>query len=57
MNLACLLCIESAEVSTRQLAALTLKAELDKFFVRVNPQTIEFVKQKLTQTFMQGKLE
>lgn len=44
VNLACLLNLETVEAGTRQLAALTLKAELDKYFVRVTPQTIEHVK-------------
>lgn len=57
VNLACLLSVETVEIGTRQVAALTLKPELEKYFVRVNPQTIEHVKQKLSQTFVQPGLD
>lgn len=52
VNLACLIQIESVEAATRQLAALTIKAMLEKYFSSLQMSCIEFLKVKITATFV-----
>ena len=51
VNLAFLVGYEQCNQPVRQVAGLTLKSQIDKYFSRLQMQTIEFIKTQLTSVF------
>jgi hypothetical protein len=51
VNLAVLVGHDKCNQPVRQVAGLTLKSQIDKYFARVQMSTIEFIKQQLTSVF------
>jgi hypothetical protein len=55
INLSVLMCLQTCKNIVRQVAGLTLKAQIEKNFAMLQVPTLEFLKQQLQAIFMNSE--